>query len=377
MSYYPRFVGGAEVAVKEITDRLDTNEFEFHLVTLRYDTSFPVYEKLGNVHVHRIGFARKSPNIEDLRSFPLRLNKILYQFWAPCVGLWLHKKLKFEKVWSMMAHSAGIPGNIFSRISGVPLLLTLQEGDPTNHIEKQMRVFGPFFTSVFAQAKQIQTISHFLKEWAIKMKAKVTPEVVPNGVDLDVFTFVPRKRNQKEFRLITTSRLVPKNGVDLVIQALVLLPDNVYFDIVGDGFQKEELKQKVKDFDLEKRVVFHDQKDKKEIIALLQCADVFVRPSRSEGLGNSFLEAMAVGLPIIGTEVGGIPDFLFDPRTHGDKATGLFCQGENPKSIADCVMSLMRNHVLYHQLQLNGVKCVENTYNWNTITRQLGHLLRA
>lgn len=375
MSYYPRFVGGAEVALKEITDRLNADEFEFHLVTLRYDTLLPVFEKLGNIHVHRIGFTKMNPGFEDLRSFPLRLNKILYQFWAPCVGLWLHRKLKFKKVWSMMAHSAGIPGNIFSRISGVPLLLTLQEGDPTNQIEKQMRVFGPFFTSVFTQAKQIQVISRFLKEWAIKMKAKVIPEIVPNGVDLEAFAFLPREGSQAEFRLITTSRLVPKNGIDLIVRALPLLPDSVCFDIVGDGFQKEELKRKVKDFNLEKRVVFHGQKNKNEIIALLQRADAFIRPSRSEGLGNSFLEAMAVGLPIIGTKVGGIPDFLFDPKTYGDEATGLFCEEENPKSIADCVMALVQNPVLYHRLQLNGVKCVENTYNWNTIARQLGYLL--
>jgi glycosyltransferase involved in cell wall biosynthesis len=75
----------------------------------------------------------------------------------------------------------------------------------------------------------------------------------------------------------------------------------------------------------EKEFCFHGQKDKKEMIELLHKADVFIRPSRSEGLGNSFLEAMAAGLPIIGTEVGGIPDFLFDPKTHKEKATGLFC----------------------------------------------------
>jgi len=224
------------VALKEITDRLDQKEFEFHLITLRYDSAFLKYEKIGNVHVHRVGFAKKNVTFEDLRSFPFRLNKLLYQFWAPCVGLWLHKKYTFTKVWSMMAHSAGIPGNIFSRISRVPLLLTLQEGDPTEYIEKQMRLFGPLFTGVFTRAKQIQAISLFLKEWAIQMKSKVTPDVVPNGVDTLVFVPGTKLETKEGFRLITTSRLVPKNGVDLVIEAMTQLPENVYFDIVGDGF---------------------------------------------------------------------------------------------------------------------------------------------
>lgn len=376
MSYYPRFVGGAEVALKEITDRLDGKDFEFHLITLRYDLTLSRYEKIGNLHVHRIGFTKKNATFENLRSFPLRLNKIIYQFWAPCVGLWLHKKLRFEKVWSMMAHSAGIPGNIFSRISGVPLLLTLQEGDPTDHIEKQMRVFGPLFTGVFAQAKQIQTISHFLKEWALRMKSKVIPDVVPNGVDTLMFVPGSKVRTKEGFRLITTSRLVPKNGVDLVIEAMAELPENVYFDIVGDGFQREILEKRVQELTLQKRIIFHGQKEKKEMIELLQQADVFIRPSRSEGLGSSFLEAMAVGLPVIATEVGGIPDFLFDPKTHNEKATGLFCDVESPTSIVGCVKKLMIDEVLYGQLRVNGQVLIHEKYNWDSVGQKMHAMLR-
>lgn len=375
MSYYPRFVGGAEVALKEITDRLDEKEFEFHLVTLRYDSLLLKYEKIGNIHIHRIGFTKKNATFEDLRSFSLRLNKILYQFWAPCVGLWLHKKYMFTKVWSMMAHSAGIPGNIFSRVSGVPLLLTLQEGDPTEHIEKQMRVFGPLFTGVFRQAKQIQVISHFLKEWAIKMKCRVIPDVVPNGVDTQMFIPGTKIDTKEEFRLITTSRLVPKNGVDLVIEAMLQLPENVYFDIVGDGFQREMLEKNVSELGLQKRVVFHGQKNKEEVIQLLQQAYAFVRPSRSEGLGSSFLEAMAVGLPVIATEVGGIPDFLFGPKTHGNRVTGLFCDIGSPLSIADCVKRLMGDELLYKQIAANAHTLVQNVYTWNNVARLMRQLL--
>lgn len=375
MSYYPRFVGGAEVALREITDRLNPADFEFHLITLRYDNLLPKQEKIGNIIVHRIGFSKKSPTFEDLRTLPLRLNKVLYQFWAPCVGFWLHRKLKFEKVWSMMAHSAGIPGSIFSRISGAPLLLTLQEGDPTEHIEKQMRIFGPLFSGVFKQAKQIQTISIFLKEWAFHMKAKVVPVVVPNGVDAGEFLPSTHSVKNEEFRLITTSRLVPKNGVDVVIEALIELPESVHFDIVGDGFQREDLERKVTEHGLQKRVVFHGQKEKKEVIQLLQSAQVFIRPSRSEGLGNSFLEAMAVGLPVIGTPVGGIPDFLFDPRTHDDKATGLFCENENPESIVRCIERLMSDEVLYKNLCTNAKILVREKYSWDGIALKMKELL--
>ena len=56
-AYYPKFVGGAEVAVKEITDRLSPNEYEFHLITLRLDKHLPKEEKIGNVFVYRVGFS--------------------------------------------------------------------------------------------------------------------------------------------------------------------------------------------------------------------------------------------------------------------------------------------------------------------------------
>lgn len=376
MSYYPRFVGGAEVALKEITDRLDEKEFEFHLVTLRYDSLLPKCEKIGNIHIHRIGFTKKNATFEDLRSFPLRLNKILYQFWAPCVGFWLHKKYAFTKVWSMMAHSAGIPGNIFSRISRVPLLLTLQEGDPVEHIGKQMRIFGPLFTGVFTQAKQIQTISQFLKEWAIKMKSKVIPQVVPNGVDTQVF--VPGNGfNKKEgFRLITTSRLVPKNGVDLVIQAMAQLPENVYFDIVGDGYERSSLEGLVRKLNLEKKIFFYGQKNEADLVLLLQNADVFVRASRSEGFGNSFLEAMSIGLPVVATPVGGITDFLFDPNTHKDKATGLLCEIEDPKSIEQCVRRLMQDSTLRTTLSHNAQNVIPREYDWDLIVPQMEVILK-
>ncbi len=375
MSYYPRFVGGAEVAIKGVTDRLDTRDFEFHMITLRYDSVFPKYEKVGNVYVHRIGFTKKNATFEDLRSFPLRLNKVLYQFWAPCVGLLLHRKLKFEKVWSIMAHSAGVPGNIFSRISGVPLLLALREGDPIEHIEKQMRIFGPLFTGAFTQAKQIQAISYFLKQWAIQMKSKVEPEVVSNAVDTEVFFPSTGVVKKEGFRLITTSRLVPKNGVDVVIEAMAKLPENVYFDILGDGFQKGTLEKRVQELGLQKRIFFHGQKERGQMIQLLQSADVFIRPSRSEGLGSSFLEAMAIGLPVIATEVGGIPDFLFDPNTHGDKATGLFCEIESPASVARCVERLMFDELLYEQLRVNGRTLMKKEYSWDSVVIKMRELL--
>src|SRR3989344_6357444 len=80
LAYYPNAVGGAEVAIKEKTDRMP--DIEFHMITLRFDSTLPLVEKVGNVLVHRIGFARPHPTMADLRKWPLHLNKYIFHFFA-------------------------------------------------------------------------------------------------------------------------------------------------------------------------------------------------------------------------------------------------------------------------------------------------------
>jgi len=97
----------------------------------------------------------------------------------------------------------------------------------------------------------------------------------------------------------------------------------------------------------------------------LAASDIFIRPSLSEGLGSAFLEAMAAGVPIIGTRVGGIPDFLVDGET------GLFCEAQNPQSIAEKIKLLLADETLRQKLITNGKKLVAEKYNWNIIVKQM------
>src|SRR3989344_4082446 len=110
---YEPFWGGAEVALKEITDRISPDEVEFHMVTLRFDLRLPSVKKIGNIMVYRIGFAKSNPSSTDLRAFPLHLNKYLFQFFAPIKAAILHRTHHYDGVWAMMAHSAGIPAGLF------------------------------------------------------------------------------------------------------------------------------------------------------------------------------------------------------------------------------------------------------------------------
>ncbi|MCE9541561.1 hypothetical protein K8R03_03315, partial [Candidatus Kaiserbacteria bacterium] len=85
LAYFPKHVGGAEIAIREITDR--NPDIEFHMVTNRFDSTLPKVEKVGNVLVHRIGIATKNPSMADLKKWPLKVNKPLFQFLAAFYAL--------------------------------------------------------------------------------------------------------------------------------------------------------------------------------------------------------------------------------------------------------------------------------------------------
>jgi len=374
MAYFPRFIGGAEVAIKEITDRLG-DDIEFHLITLRYDSVLPKESLEGKVHVHRIGLALKNPSLSDLSHLPLRALKPWFQLGAYYAAGRLHKEHNFDVVWGMMSHTAGVPAGLFKkRNPEVRYVLTLQEGDPTEHIENQMRFFGSLFKQGFVEADVVQAISNFLAAWARKMQAKMVT-VVPNGVNVDRFSRLvsPEERvrirksagaHESDTLLVTASRLVKKNGVDTVIEAMPLLPA-VRFLIAGDGPDRQDLEALCERLGVQDRVTFMGEVSNQDLPSILASSNIFVRASRSEGQGIAFIEAMASRIPVIGTSVGGIPDFL----TEGE--TGFVTIPESPKGIAAAVERIIKNPGKTQEVVQNAFELVEEKYTWETIAEDM------
>jgi glycosyltransferase involved in cell wall biosynthesis len=387
LNYYPRFIGGAEVAIKEITDRIPPEEIEFHLITLRFDSALPKEETIGNVHVHRIGFTTKSPDIADLKKLPLKLNKYYFQFFAARAASKLHKKYRFDGIWAMMAHSCGIPAGMFKkRHPDVKYLLTLQEGDPPEYIESMMRPVWKLFVQGFTFADALQPISTFLASWGRRMGYTHETKVIPNAVDTARFTHsfsesevgsMKEKLGKKEgdVYVVTTSRLVHKNAVDDVIRALPQLPENVSFLIYGIGPDEEKLKGLVQELGVAERARFMGQISHAEMPLMLAACDIFTRPSRSEGMGNSFIEAMAAGLPVIATQEGGIADFLFDASRNPDReATGWAVDKDAPDQIAAAVRDIVSNPQEAAKVTETARRMVIQKYDWNTVAADMKSL---
>jgi len=343
LAYHP-VVGGAEIAVKEITDRI--TDIAFDIITMRFNSTHPKKEKIGNCTIYRIN-----------------TSKNLYPFRAFFFAKKLHKDKSYDAIWAIMANWAGFAALFFKfRFPQAHYVLTLQEGDPISYIKRRVWFVYPLFRRIFLRADVIQVISKYLADWARDMGYKGRVEVIPNGVDVKKFTADVQSRalDKGNITLITTSRLVEKNGIKDIINALKFLP-NVKLRILGAGPLESELKLLAAGLPVE----FVGYVSQDEIPKYLHEADIFIRPSLSEGMGNSFVEAMAAGLPVIATSVGGIPDFLRDGET------GLFCRVNDPRSIAEQVERLMNDTSLRQKLVENGQQLVKDKYDWNLIASEM------
>ena len=388
-AYLP-FVGGAELAIKEITDRI--KDYDFFLITARMKKNLPKRERIGNVEVFRVGFGY---------SF---LDKLLSPFWGALVARNLAEKHDVKLFWSMMVtFTSGAPFvlsllhrlNLWGEENGIPILLTLQEGDSESHLKfSNLGLTGVSWFFAVRMADRIQAISSYLRDYAVSMGARCEIDVVPNGVDLAKFknqnfrlrqsfggqakikiilqqvqdSEQCRGTNQNSKIVITVSRLVRKNGMDILVRAIAevkkIIPD-VKLWILGGGAEENYLKKLAQDFKIIGNVEFLGEVPNDRISEYLVKADIFVRPSRSEGLGTAFLEAMAAGLPVIGTPVGGIPDFLKDGEN------GLFSRPEDAKDLSEKIVKLINNAPFREKIAKHGQQFVLRDYSWDNIAARM------
>jgi glycosyltransferase involved in cell wall biosynthesis len=380
LTYFP-YVGGAEVAMKEITDRLDPHEYAFEMITLRFDSNLPKVEKVGNITVHRIGFTVPDPSVSD-RAMPwqLKLAKVLFPVMAFAKALQLHRKNAYLLTWALMANQSAFAALFFKWTHPrVPYYLELQDGRALSDMKKRqplLALMWPLYTQIYLQAEKIKAISNFIAREVRAIGYTKPIEVIPNAVDVTKFSQpislersieLERRFGKKmgDVFLFTASRLVLSRGMEDTIRALTFLPDNVKLLIAGTGEDQHKLEHIAHEGGVDARVIFAGHVAHDTLPALYKISDIFVRPSIIEGFGNAFVEAFAAGIPIIATPVGGIPDFL----TEGE--TGLFCDVHNPESIARAVQRYMENPVLLRHVVENSKRLVAEKYDWSVITEAM------
>ncbi|MCK4579701.1 MAG: glycosyltransferase family 4 protein, partial [Dehalococcoidia bacterium] len=198
--------------------------------------------------------------------------------------------------------------------------------------------------------------------------------VVPNGIDLEQFENLSRKRARSELQIeeqekviLFVGKLLPVKGVQYLIQAMDIIrrrEADARLLLVGDGDQRDCLRSLVKQLNLGKHVTFVGWVSNEKVPKYMAASDVFVLPSLSEGFALVILEAMASGLPIVATRVGGLPDIVKERRN------GFLVEPRSPMEIAEKILLLSADGELRRRFSRNNKRKVK-AYSWPAVVTRI------
>ena len=264
-------------------------------------------------------------------TFPMRLAKLLQVIRADLV----HSHYSFRIDSQAIA---------ILRKAKLPMIWTIHALPPDSGEEIRRWQFG-IETIIHSNGKIVAVSEAIIKqmiELGICKFQDIT--VIYNGVDIKRFLNISSKKGflrsnlkipQDTVVFGTVGRLNFEKGHDIFVEAAVLLKqrvNNIFFVIVGSGPLAEELEFKIKRYNLKN--CFYITGYQHDILPFLSDFDVFVMPSRREGLGLALIEALASGLPCIATKVGGIPEILGEDG-------GLMVPPESPEALAEAMYKML------------------------------------
>ncbi|MDP3779159.1 MAG: glycosyltransferase family 4 protein [bacterium] len=370
-SYLP-FIGGAEIAAQCVSRRL-CHSSDFYIITAKHSEDLARREKVREGTIIRVGIG--SPIDKWLLPFLGVFAVCRLAISGEIPKPWRRASRNSLLAWGMDISQGSLAALLFKMIfPRIPFVLTVQYGYGDTRLQGgRMGVIGIAFRRMLRAADGVTAISSYLYHAAHLYGFAGVGRIIPNGVDASVFGFHSSEKgsenNQKV--VITTSRLVHKNGVDTLIDAIAEVKKEfaaVKCYVIGDGPERGALERQAKELGLDRDVIFLGSVGYDEIPFYLRKADVFVRASRSEGMGNSFVEAMSVGVPVVGTSVGGIPDIIIDHET------GLFCRVDDSRDLAEKILMLLTDGDLARDLRKQGRRLVEERFSWDAIAASYGHM---
>jgi len=195
-------------------------------------------------------------------------------------------------------------------------------------------------------------------------------EVIPWGVDIDVFKPVERKGNSGAVTVGFAKRLHPLSGPDMLLKAFRYARGRckreLLLKIAGSGPMEGQLKQEAAQLGLAGSVEWTGWLGTPEELRDFYCSvDMLVMPSRRESFGVSAVEASATGLPVIASRFGGIPEIVL----HGE--TGLLVDADDVAGFGEAILLLAGNSDLRLEMGFRGRKRVEEKFDWRDSVRKM------
>jgi len=259
------------------------------------------------------------------------------------------------------------------RKSGKATLLTTHSINYENSsaIKALARMTFPYFRYYLGNPHRIIAVSRASKEF-IRRFTRVPVEVIQNGVNVDFFDIPLSKEEAKEKLglgervVLYVGRLEPRKGVSTLINAMKHVDGTLL--VAGQGSMLPLLRERARLLGVGERVKFLGVVEYSKLPLLYRASDVFVLPSLSEAFGIVLLEAMASGTPVIGTNVGGIPEII--------DGCGLLVPPGNSERLAEAINLVLGNQNVEKRLGRLGRRRVEKVYDWNVVVRRIVALYR-
>jgi glycosyltransferase involved in cell wall biosynthesis len=257
----------------------------------------------------------------------------------------LFKERSFQVLDAHFAYPDGLAAVLLGRMLGIPVVLTVRGNDI--NLSARFRTVRPLISFTLRHASAVVAVSESLADRAVSLGADPgNVRVVRNGVDTQLFRWMARAEAraslglpQSETVLISVGHLIPRKGFDLVLRALGEGNEKTRgwrYAVIGDGPLRKDLDALAERMGISERVTFIGSLDQDRLALWYSASDLVVVPSRREGTPNVLMEALASGVPVVGSRVDGIPEVL---RPEED---GLLFEAEDVSGLRMAIRSALK-----------------------------------
>lgn len=339
---YPPVGGGGGAAAGDICQGLARRGHEIKVLTA-HCKGLPLRETIGKIDVMRLKSLRRQP----YRAGFLQMGAyVLAGLWA---GLRLIGRWQPDVIHVHFAVPAGALAWMLSRLSGVPYVLTAHLGDVPGGVPektgKWFRWVYPFTPFIWRGAKQVIAVSEFTRQLALR-HYPVDIQVIPNGVDLQNLHPGDIRVNHPP-RIVFAGRFMAQKNPVGVVEALAGLQDLPWeCAMLGDGPLFADVKRAIANHGLEERFTLPGWVTPEKVIEWLAKGDLLFMPSLSEGLPVVGVQALAMGLAIAASRVGGFMDLVVNGEN------GCLFSPHDPQEIMRNLRSLLENRDFLRRARL-------------------------